>query len=186
MQVKLRPLDSSDAALLRQYLCLAVFVPEGEPPLPPEAIEQPALARYVANWGRPGDHGLLAVEEKSGSDVGAAWLRKWSPGETGYGFIDYDTPELSMAVRPAWRGQGVGTLLLQWLMAEADERYPSVSLSISRANRAARLYERSGFEAIASTGGSTTMRRVRPAQTNPAPGNRRGLSLLLSALGKKR
>jgi ribosomal-protein-alanine N-acetyltransferase len=48
----------------------------------------------------------------TGDPIGAAWLRLWSKDEQGYGFVDVHTPELSMAVRPEFRGQGIGTLLL--------------------------------------------------------------------------
>jgi GNAT superfamily N-acetyltransferase len=161
-QFKLRPLSAADDALLREYLRLALFVPVSCPSLPHSVLDLPEIARYVVGWGRVGDLGLLAQEGRSGCDVGAAWLRLWPTNETGYGFVDSRTPELSMAVRPEWRGRGVGTLLLERLLREADQRHAAVSLSVSDENPAIRLYERFGFVAIGSSGGSTTMRRIRP------------------------
>jgi GNAT superfamily N-acetyltransferase len=159
----MRALTPADEALLRDYLYLALFVPPDQPAWPRAVIEQPDIARYVAGWGRAGDRGVLACEEQSGRDQGAAWLRLWPPGEAGYAFVDHATPELSMAVRPECRGQGIGTALLRRLLAEADGHHSAVSLSVSDGNPAGRLYAREGFVPIASKNGSTTMRRARPA-----------------------
>jgi GNAT superfamily N-acetyltransferase len=48
---------------------------------------------------------------------------RWPAGETGCGFVDSETPELSVAVRPEYRGRGIGTLLLRRLLAEADHHW---------------------------------------------------------------
>lgn len=162
--LEMRLLTPADEALLRDYLHLALFVPAGQPPLPSSVLALPEIARYAAGWGRVGDSGLVAYESQSGRDVGAAWLRLWPTGEVGYGFVDSRTPELSMAVRPEWRGRGVGTLMLKRLLVEADHRHAAVSLSVSDANPAVRLYERCGFVPVKSSSGSTTMCRLRPAQ----------------------
>ncbi len=162
MSIRLRPLTADDGALLRDYLYEALFVTDGAPPLPREIIDRPEVARYVAGWGRPGDAGWLALESASSGDVGAAWLRLWQANDTGYGFVALDTPELSVAVRPGWRGRGVGTRLLERLLREADERHDAISLSVSRTNPAVRLYRRLGFEVHAEPGDSLTMCRARP------------------------
>ncbi len=64
----------------------------------------PEIARYVADWGRDGDLGVVAAW--AGQSVGAAWLRVWRRKDKGDSYIDDDTPELSIAMLPAWRGQG--------------------------------------------------------------------------------
>ena len=158
MLLDLRALTPGDEVLLWEYLYLALFVPPGGHPFPREVVQEPAIARYVAGWGRTGDQGLLATDRASGRDVGAAWLRIWPPGEKGYGFVDHATPELSMAVRPHHRGRGIGSRLLERLLADAERRHPAVSLSVSNANPAIRLYERCGFEVLVATGDSTVMR----------------------------
>lgn len=122
-----------------------------------DVLERPDLARYVADWmQRPDDLGFMAVDD--GVPVGAAWLRRWSGGNRGYGFVDEATPELSMSLLPSHRGRGVGTRLLRRLLAEAGGRFNAVSLSVSETNRARRLYEREGFVAVGEPeGGSITM-----------------------------
>jgi len=158
-----RRIRPEDEILLQEYSYLALFIPDGAPPVPCSIILQPAIARYTVHWGRRGDDGLFAVEKGSGLDLGAAWLRLWQPGDAGFGFVDFETPELSIAVRPEYRGLGIGTLLLKELLAYADSRHAAVSLSVSNANPAMRLYGRFGFQVVSATGESTIMLRMRDA-----------------------
>jgi len=64
------------------------------------------LSRYVDNWGRPGD--LAVIAHETGNRVGAAWLRVFRASEPGYGFVDENTPELSVAVVPSRRRTASG------------------------------------------------------------------------------
>jgi ribosomal protein S18 acetylase RimI-like enzyme len=77
--------------------------------------------------------------------------------DKGYGYVDDMTLELTIAVAPGRRGQGVGTKLLDRLLAEAKTRRMAVCLSVSAENPAIRLYQRSGFEVVSSAGNSFTM-----------------------------
>jgi ribosomal protein S18 acetylase RimI-like enzyme len=122
-------------------------------------LSTPELGRYVRGWGRPDDVGLLAVDAETGQPVGAAWLRLMTREEAGYGYVDDETPELSIAVLPRYRGKGAGTLLLTRLLGDAERMYKAISLSVSGDNPAVRLYERLGFEAVSSSGTSLTMKR---------------------------
>lgn len=155
----IRPLTPDDETFLWKALYYAIHIPSGEAAPPLEIVRQPELARYVLGWmQRPGDLGFMA--EQDGVPVGAAWLRRWSGGERGYGFVDEVTPELSMSVLPGHRRRGVGTMLLRSLLSLAEERFPAVSLSVSESNPARRLYEREAFISIGeSEGGSMKMVR---------------------------
>ena len=115
-------------------------------------MRDPAIARYVEGWGtRPGDSGLLAIVDDV--PVGAAWLRYFPASNPGYGFVDERTPELSVAVLPAWRGQGIGSHLIEHLLPGL----PAISLSCDPANPAWHLYLRLGFEPLAHS--RTMLRR---------------------------
>ena len=107
------------------------------------------LSRYVVGWGRYGDVGVVA--EIEGAAVGAAWLRLWSEGDHGYGYLDDQTPELAIAVVPEARGRGIGTALLNQLLAIAQSQLSTICLSIRADNPALRLYERLGFVRVAGT-----------------------------------
>lgn len=77
--------------------------------------------------------------------------------DRGYGYVDDATPELSIALLPAYRGRGIGSQLLARLLEQAQGCCPGVSLSVSAGNPARRLYERFGFEIVAERGSSLTM-----------------------------
>jgi ribosomal protein S18 acetylase RimI-like enzyme len=116
------------------------------------------LTRYVDNWGRAGDLALIAHE--TGNRVGAAWLRRFRESDAGYGFVDEETPELSIAVVPSRRRHGVGQELLDALLAKAGaEGYAAVSLSVEQDSRAVAFYERNGFERVREAAGGAVMRR---------------------------
>lgn len=127
-------------------------VPESE-----AVLAIPELARYIGGWPRPGDFALFAVGP---APIGAVWWRQLTAREAGFGYVADDIPEIAMAVRPDCRGRGIGTTLLQGLIATAEgEGLPALSLSVDRENPAIHLYERLGFTAIGGAGSSLTMVR---------------------------
>jgi ribosomal protein S18 acetylase RimI-like enzyme len=105
----------------------------------------PQLRRYFLDFGRPGDAGVVAVTA-DGARLGAAWYRLFSAEEPGFGFIAVDVPELAIGVVPEARGRGIGSALLDALLALAREQgFRALSLAVDRQNPARRLYERKGF-----------------------------------------
>jgi ribosomal protein S18 acetylase RimI-like enzyme len=157
MSYSIRQLSPTDQRFLWEMLYQSLHVPEGGPPFPREVIDQPEIAKYVRAWGRAGDMGFVAVDVGSGEPIGAAWLRLLTGAERGYGYVDDETPELGMAVRPEERGRGVGSELLRSLLKSAGAAYRSVCLSVSADNPAVRLYGRAGFKRVRECGGSLTM-----------------------------
>jgi GNAT superfamily N-acetyltransferase len=115
------------------------------------------VSRYVDRWGRPGDTAVVGLE--GAMPVGAAWFRFYEAGEPGFGFVDEQTPELSIAVVPSRRHHGYGSELLSALLERAREAgHGSISLSVERGNPAIGLYEKFGFREVASEGNNVTMR----------------------------
>ena len=150
----IRPGSRHDARFLRDMLHHAYYWRERSVPQDPM---EGSVQRYVMNWGRRGDAAVIALDEV-GSEVGAAWYRLFKENEPGYGFVDEQTPELSIAVVPSRRGKGFGVELLEALLAQARrEGYTQVSLSVEPDNPALRLYERHGFRKVGESGGSATM-----------------------------
>ena len=156
----IRPLTQADEPFLWQMLYQALCVPPGADPFPPEIINEPEIARYVRQWGRDGDAGFVAIDETTRQPFGAAWMRLFTAADKGYGYVDDQTPELSVALFSEYRNLGIGTELLNYLIEAARERWPGLSLSVSTDNPAIRLYERLGFEVISESGSSLTMRMI--------------------------
>jgi len=133
----------------------AYWRPEGPVGSVREVMDQPELAHYVSGWPQPSDRGVIAEDEQP---VGAAWLRLFRASDPGYGFVDAETPEVSIGVLLARRGQGIGSRLLRAVVAQArGEGVASLSLSVESDNYARRLYERVGFTTVGTVGGSLTM-----------------------------
>lgn len=158
MNCIIRPLTTEDEPFLWEMLYQALHVPKGQTAPPREAIHLPELARYVQGWGREGDCGFLASDVTAGQPVGAVWLRLMVGEKKGYGYVDDNTPELSIAVLPEYRSQGIGTQLLARLFGSECGVSP-VSLSVSLGNLAVRLYERFDFAVISESAESLTMKR---------------------------
>jgi ribosomal protein S18 acetylase RimI-like enzyme len=119
-------------------------------------MDDPAFGRYLGGWKREDDFGLVA--ELDGTPVGAAWWRFFAPEDESYGFVNRETPELTIAVLPATRGIGIGHALLGGLVASAAERgIHRLSLSVEDGNRARALYEATGFVPVGRNGGSDTL-----------------------------
>jgi ribosomal protein S18 acetylase RimI-like enzyme len=156
------PLTEVDEALLAEMVYQAIFVPAGaEPPLR-AIVEEPGLRKYYAAFGiQPGDIGYKAVDSQSDQAVGAAWVRLFTGEAQGYGYVDDATPELSIAVEPAYRGQGIGEHLLQQLFAAVAAHYRAVSLSVWPENPAYRLYQRLGFTIVKTDEGSPAVTMVK-------------------------
>jgi predicted N-acetyltransferase YhbS len=144
----LRPVDKHDVRFLRDMLRHAYHWRLAED------TERPVY-RYVRNWGRKGDAGVVAVEGPH--SYGAAWYRLFTADEPGFGFVDEATPELTIAVVPSRRGGGLGGQLMEALLARASEQgHTAVSLSAEKGMT--KLYERFGFRAVEDKDGTVTMK----------------------------
>jgi len=120
-------------------------------------LEDSSLWRYVAGWGRRGDASVVALE--GGFPVGAAWYRLFDRDEPGFGFVDEQTPEVSIAVVPSRRGHGIGSELLDALVGLAREQgYTSLSLTVADDSPAMHVFQKQGFEKVEQADGSWTMR----------------------------
>jgi ribosomal protein S18 acetylase RimI-like enzyme len=116
------------------------------------------LSRYVDGWGRPGDLAVIAAEGPN--PVGAAWCRRFSAAAPGYGFVDEETPELTIAVVPSRRRHGVGQELLDGLLERASAAgVRALSLSVENGSPAVAFYERNGFASVDENAKALTMLR---------------------------
>jgi len=136
----------------------AAYWRSGEPrPPKEEVLLEPEHACYLQGWGRPGYSAVLAVDLDRGR-LGAAWYRLMTSEDPGYGFVNDQAPEVSLAVVPDHRGRGVGGALLRELRdAASSQGYSALSLSVEKGNPALRLYERNGLVKLFETDDAWTM-----------------------------
>jgi GNAT superfamily N-acetyltransferase len=143
--------NRQDVRFLRDMLRHAFYWRSGG------TVEDASLWRYVAGWGRRGDSAVIALE--GGFPVGAAWFRLFPRDEPGFGYVDEQTPEVSIAVVPSRRGHGIGSELLDALIGWATEQgFDGLSLSVADESPAMHVFEKQGFEKVQQTDGSWTMR----------------------------
>jgi GNAT superfamily N-acetyltransferase len=142
----LRDVDQQDTRFLRDMLRHAYHWRMGDPDLP--------AYRYVKSWGRPGDAGVVAFTGPN--PYGAAWYRLFPASAPGFGFVDEETPELTIAVVPSHRGHGTGGELLEALLARArGEGFTRISLSAEPGQTG--FYEKHGFRELRREDGTVTM-----------------------------
>src|SRR5581483_10579465 len=145
----IRPAGTQDLPFLRDMLRHAYYARWGtEADVP--------LERYVAGWGRRGDNALVAIDEFQ--PVGAAWYRLFEQDEPGYGFVDEETPELTIAIVPSKRGRGLGEELLGSLLdAARKDGFARIIFSVVPDNPAIHLYEHHGFAKVGERAGASVM-----------------------------
>lgn len=141
---RIRKLRQKEIHILDDFLYEAIFIPEGTKAPPKEIIKEPELQVYVADfWEKKDD--ICYVAEISGKIAGAVWCRIMDD----YGHVDEDTPSLAISVLEEFRQCGIGTALMQQMLTALKQQgYPQVSLSVQKANYAARMYEKLGFEIV--------------------------------------
>ena len=152
-----RAARAEDEPFLWRMLATTANLPPAEPPTVEHVQSDPGIAPYLADWGRPGDAGVVA--EADGEPVGAAWFRCFANDHPGYGFVDAATPEISIGVEASWRGRGVGRALLGALVATARaDGHRALSLSVDRRNTPAlALYRSIGFAEVGGSAENPTM-----------------------------
>ena len=107
----------------------------------------PLLKIYEKNYGvYHSDLGLYALVDHK--ITGAAWLRRVGKEHKLNGFIDEDTPILSMAIKPEFRSKGIGSAMLLQLLEEAGAVFKQISLSVLKDSQAVQFYEKFGFTKV--------------------------------------
>ncbi len=139
--VIIRPLKDSEKEILKEFLYEAIFVPEGEEPPEKSIINREELMVYLYAFGR-GKADFALTAEVDGKIVGAVWTRIMHD----YGHVDDETPSFAISLYKEYRGQGIGTHLMQEMLQILKSKgYKRASLSVQKENYAVRMYEKLGF-----------------------------------------
>ena len=143
-QYYIREIMPQEIPLLEDFLYEAVFIPEGVAPPPKTIVKNEDLQVYVRDFGLLPDDKCLVAEADT-KIVGAVWCRIMND----YGHIDDDTPSLAISLYKEYRNQGIGTeLLRRRILLLRQSGYKQVSLSVQKANYAARMYLNAGFKVV--------------------------------------
>lgn len=144
MEYTIRKMTVAEYPLLSDFLYEAIFIPDGIKPPPRNIIASPELQIYVERFGALKDDFAL-VAEIEGKIVGAVWARIMND----YGHIDDETPSLAISLYKGYRRFGIGTAMMKEILALLKSHgYKQVSLSVQKANYAAKLYLKVGFEIV--------------------------------------
>jgi len=135
MQASLRAATPEDASFLFQLQCatMKAYVVQtwGE-------WDETWQSRYFRERFDPASTQIVVVQ---GQDAGVLWVER-CPTEF---FLR------SIAILPAFQRHGIGTWLIQSLIAEAHGQGLPVMLRVLKVNPARRLYERLGFHITGET-----------------------------------
>ena len=157
MNIVYRVIHRDEHEFLKEMLYEALFVAPGQAKFPKAIIDEPDIKKYIDHWSQQeGDLAIVAVRHDE--LVGAIWGRKFEEIKKGYGFVNEETPEISMAIRSAYRNQGIGTALINYIEKEyIDMGVSQLSLSVDKLNPAIKLYERCGCETFEEQDTAVTM-----------------------------
>lgn len=130
--------------MLEDFLYEAIFIPEGMEVPPRSVISLPELQTYIKDFGLlKDDFALVAEIEKQ--IIGAVWVRIIND----YGHIDSSTPSLAISLYKDYRKHGIGIAMMkEMLNLLRNHGYKSVSLSVQKANYAAKMYQKLGFKIV--------------------------------------
>ena len=147
MEYTIREMTMEEYPLLNDFLYEAIFIPDSITPPPKNIIASPELQIYVNQFGLlKDDFALVAEVEKK--IVGAVWVRIMHD----YGHIDDETPSLAISLYKEYRGQGIGTNMMKEMLSLLKTHgYKRVSLSVQKANYAAKIYRKIGFDIVRET-----------------------------------
>ncbi len=142
MNTTLYFLRSSEQKIVTDMLHYAMRLDEVDKSL----ADIPKLAIYEEFYGFTSkDLGLYALVDNQ--LAGAVWIRRLNADHGSNGYVDDNTPILTIAVLPAFRGLGIGSKMMEQLLIEAGALYERISVSVVSHSRAIGFYERHGFVA---------------------------------------
>jgi GNAT superfamily N-acetyltransferase len=141
---------------MARMMLLAGFPPESR--LPPDAAGMLHVRRFLDDWGRAGDVGVVAVDATE-QPLGAAWARVLTEPLT-HDERGKPVAEVAIGVEAEHRNTGIGTALLNALAQDAAAAgHRELLLRVSPRNPAVRLDRRVGFEVVHKHSNEVVMRR---------------------------
>lgn len=140
----IREMQRAEYPLLENFLYEAIFIPDGVESPAKSIIYRPELQVYISEFGTS-KHDISLVADINGEVIGAVWVRIMND----YGHIDDKTPSFAISVYKEYRSKGIGTALMKEMLTILKKRrYAQASLSVQKANFAAEMYRKLGFQVV--------------------------------------
>lgn len=92
----------------------------------------------------PKDLGLYALVDNE--IAGAIWTRRLNSEHKAKGFIDEETPVLSLAVIPKFRNKKIGQFMMEQFLQEAGALYEQISVSVGTDSQVINFYKKFAYE----------------------------------------
>ena len=144
---RVRPATDSDFDFLREVYIQARWEELSLLPVWTDDMRRAFLAQQAhlqhAHYGKhygPLEYGVIEVQD--GESIGRLYVLR-SPTEIRI---------VDIALLPAWRNYGIGTVLITRILQQAAEQGARVTLHVEKNNPALRLYGRFGFRAVEDKG----------------------------------
>jgi len=137
MNQELYFLRSTEQYLAKELLYYAAHLDNSDKSL----CDFPELTQYEEHFGSyNGDIGVYILSDAK--VAGAAWVRLLLHGKA---YVNADTPELTLSIKPDFKEKGIETALLQQLFIETSKLYSQVSVSVRDIPSEIKFYEELGF-----------------------------------------
>lgn len=128
------------------FLYNAVIQPEDEL-FETDVVYEDRYHKYIKDYGREGDYALACDDD--GRVTGIIWIRMFKEEDESFGFVDEETPELTLSVLAGYNEQAIGKELLELLFNELKIKgVEQVSVSIGEDNEIFDVYTLVGFEEV--------------------------------------
>lgn len=112
-----------------------------------DVVYEDRYHKYIKDFGKEDDFALVCDDD--GRVSGIIWTRLFKESDKSFGFVDEETPELTLSVLAGYNEQSIGKELLELLFNELKIRgYKQVSVSIGEDNEIFDVYTLVGFEEV--------------------------------------
>lgn len=146
MKVEFREINEDDEELIWNIVYVTADMEKSGETIE-QAKQNPDRRRYICDWGKPFDYGVVAETPAPAKKlIGLAWMRLLTYENKGAGYIDDETPELSIGLFKEYRNLGIGKKMMIRLIDDVRGKVDKICLSVRDYNTPAiSLYETLGF-----------------------------------------
>lgn len=99
------------------------------------------------------DLGLYALCEHK--IAGGVWIKLLKEEEKAEGFVDENTPVLTIGVKPEFREMGIASAMLEQLFLEAGALFEKISVSVLNSEKSVGFFKKHGFIEIENSFGKS-------------------------------